>query len=371
MIKIMDKGLVTDTLIGECAVDLEDRWMAMTQCKMRCLSELKHLTRYTSPTEQQVVTCKEPGGGSKDRVFEPLLAPPSPIPLETRRIHCADEETGEQNETGTIRFWIDLVSAETEYIDATFTTKFIDFEVRITCWDVNGITIWSDMGQRNDLYVKGCLMTKGIKGSQIRRDFETDIHKFAHDRAVFNWRWVVDVRMPVVAAALMFRLCDSDTLTGDDPIYDPKIAPLDHQLMLAYRLEVNGEKPLGTATRKVIFDTWGQDKTSSKVGCCGRLLGGVQPTPAIMTIDIQVIPKNVAAANPVGEGREGPSPLPPPGERMEWATAVQEPVRFTKVILGPVNWARCTAFCCCLAVVILLMTVLALMFFGSQTLATM
>lgn len=344
----------------------------MTQTKMRCLTQQTHLKRFTSLDREYVKEdYKSSGGGTTARTFQPLLAPFPPLPLETRRIHCYDEETGEKNDTGLIRFWVDLVSADTEYIDATFQKASIDFEIRMTVWDVNGISIWADMGQRNDLYVKGILVTKGVKGNVTQKNFETDIHKFSHDRAVFNWRWVLDIRMPVTAAVLKFRLCDSDSLTGDDPLYDPKLMPLDHMLMLAYRLEVTGKPPLGTATRRVIFDTWGAEKKSSKVGCCGRLLGNQEPTPAIMTLDIQVLPKSVASSSPVGEGREGPHPLPPPGERMEWATAVTEPVRFAKVMLGPVNWSRCSALCCCLVVVILLMTALALMFFASQTFATM
>lgn len=372
IIKVMDKGLVMDTLVGECRIDLEDRWLAMVQQKMHSLSEKAYLERYTSPNQEFVKPdYKDSGGTTKPRTFEPLLAPFPPLPLETRRIVCLDDETGDENETGTIRFWVDLVSADADYLDATFEKAFIDFEVRITVWDVSGVSIWADVGQRNDLYVKGCLLTKGVKGNISQQNFETDIHKFSHDRAAFNWRWVLNVTMPVTAAILRFRLCDSDSLSGDDSIYDPKSMPLDHQLMLAYRLEINGHKPLGTASRHVVFDTWPEGKKTQRVGCCGRTLGDMEPTPAIMTIDIQILPKHHAVAHPVGEGREGPAPLPPPGERMELNTALSEPVRFTKTMLGPVAWARCTSFCCCLAIVIVLFTVLAILFFASQTFATM
>lgn len=342
----------------------------MTQQKMRSLSEKTYLDRYTSPKEEVVNPHWMDGGEERPRKFDPLLAPFSPLPLETRFLHCVDPETKEENETGVIRFWIDMISAEGNYSEANFHTRRIPFEVRLTCWTVNGISIWQDMGQRNDLYVKGAFIAQGIKGNLTQRDFQTDVHKFSHDRAVFNYRWVMDLEMPVLTAAFKFRLCDSDSLTGDDPIYDPKFLPLDHMFQLAYRKEVNDEKPLGTATRQVVFDTWGADKTSGTVGCCG-LFRTADPTAAIMTVDVQILPKRIASKDPVGEGRDGPHPLPPPTQRMEWASAVAEPVRFTKVMVGPVCWARSKGCCLCLFILAILMTILALMFFGSQTFSTM
>merc|ERR1719161_423983 len=90
--------------------------------------------------------------------------------------------------------------------------------------------------------------------------FETDQHKFSHNVANFNWRWIARITAPLAECALQLTLMDGDSLSDSDPLYDPITVALDHQISLTHRNTMRGTPPLGPNLMRVKFDSWGQDK---------------------------------------------------------------------------------------------------------------
>merc|ERR1711990_116767 len=54
-------------------------------------------------------------------------------------------------------------------------------------------------------------------------------------------------------------------------------------------------------------------------------------------MDVQVLPAKYAKEHPVGEDRDGPSPLPFPSDRVDANTALSDPWKLIKTVLGPEN----------------------------------
>ena len=145
-------------------------------------------------------------------------------------------------EVGSMRFWIDISKPGHHYQafnhegGAFSPTRAMaeEFEVRVTVLNVNHVTIWKDVGQRNDLFVKGVAAIHGFDEDPNFITFKTDTHKYAHQHADFNWRFVFRVRFPCLACYVRLELKDQDLL-GEEPLYDPQILSLDEYLALAHK----------------------------------------------------------------------------------------------------------------------------------------
>merc|ERR1712048_1125376 len=122
-----------------------------------------------------------------------------------------DEDTSEQVAAGSLRFWIDVLPLEHKYREANIQAPpSKSFKVFITVWDVTGISIFKDFGERNDVYVKASLHTKDATGNLNCQSWSTDVHKWAGRKATFNWRHCLDVRCPAERASLFLSLMDED-----------------------------------------------------------------------------------------------------------------------------------------------------------------
>jgi hypothetical protein len=273
-----------------------------------------------------------------------------------------DEETGSMSVVGALRFWVDITPAEAFYEPAKLTNDSRTFEIRVTIWNIAGISIFQDAGERNDVYVKGKLKTQGPNGIEIVEEQHTDIHKWAHKDACFNFRMVYRVKAPAFYCAIEFGMMDNDKISDPDPIYASKTLNLDHQLMLAFTNALDGREPLGIDSTQIVFDAWPTSKNKKEKdeeeddeppkpkGCCRRCCGWYcyilccccccprrpvpikAPKPATMFVDVQVLPQTDADLNPVEQGRIGTEL---PKGRLTWQIIVQDPVRFVKIVMGP------------------------------------
>jgi len=372
-IQVWNKGVLgfNDTLIGTVELDLEDRWLVLDRRRTHARANAEHLELNISPPKETSVGMPSPsastrpvwkapqhpcllGNGDASVVVEPRLSPLPQLPIETMDLLRNDEETGSQMRVGALRLWVDMAPEGESYSEAKLKAFTQEFEIRVTVWDVTGISVFKDFGEHNDVVVKGKLLSCNAKGVCAPQKRQTDVHKFAHSSASFNWRWVFPVSAPTNFCALELSLEDKDLLSEHDLIYEKKTLPLDHMLMLALDNYQDG-RPLGINSEKVVFDAWPKrdipPATSSR-RCCLRRRAPTKPKPATLKVDIQILPKQDADLAPVSEGQ-----ISEPSGRLTWNTAVADPVRAFRQMVGPTNW-RTGSICCCGTVTALIALVL-------------
>jgi hypothetical protein len=414
--------LMTSSEIGHVDLDLEDRWLTLERRLRRSTTNNEYLQRNVCCKEQNYKSFKirrdrkedtpqarlekegmempynprnvywlEPptaankygvkhevaGAGanvaSSDSLvkIEPKVAPPGRLPVEIVDMFVEDEDTGTETKAGVLRLWVDMSLESDNYTPAKLTIPLQDFEVRIVIQHIKNICVFRDAGERNDCKVKGTIKMKDYLGRLKQRTVETDVHQWATSEAAWNWRWIFKVQAPCSVCSLAFSLMDSDSMSDDDPIYDTKEYPLDHMVMLALTSRRDGLPPLGTLKEKVVFDSWTEQPRKAEGACkrccckcCGKKYLHHTKRYASLFVDITVIPQDDADSNPVEEGQ-----ISEPKGRMTWKTAISQPVKFMRVMLGPTMLSRvkcCSiAFCILACIIILLMA----LFFASQALA--
>jgi hypothetical protein len=211
--------------------------------------------------------------------------------------------------------------------------------------------------------LSACSVAKGSCAPQKR---ETDVHKFAHTDAVFNWRWKFPVEAPTQSCTLELSLVDKDVLSANDLIYAKKILPLDHMLMLALDHHANGKPALGVNSEKVIFDAWPKRdvpvEPPSTWWCSWRRRTPEKPAPATLRVDVQILPKEDADLDHVDEGQ-----ISEPHGRLSWNTGLAAPLRVAQTLVGPTHWRNGGRWCCCLGItsLVLLIFVLAFLFINT------
>jgi len=306
----------------------------------------------------------------------PKLAPSQRLPVEIVDLLLEDEETGTEAKTGVLRLWVDMTLETEDYKPADLSTQTKAFEVRIVIKQCKNICVYKDIGERNDIFVKGVLRVKDFLGKEDVHRVETDVHKWANKEAMWNWRWVFNIIAPTTLCSLNLTLLDMDTMSDDDPIYDAKEYPLDHIMMLAWQARRDGEPNLGTLKEEILFDSWPeQNKQEDDLSCCLKCCScrcckkadnhEHLHRAAKLFVDITVMPQEDA----VGHEVEDNVCIAPPKGRIDWTCAVKEPGKFIHVLLGPTLERRSRKFCCVFIVIFLLLVALAIFFFASQGLA--
>eukprot|EP00929_Paragymnodinium_shiwhaense_P065053 TRINITY_DN32651_c0_g1_i3.p1 TRINITY_DN32651_c0_g1~~TRINITY_DN32651_c0_g1_i3.p1 ORF type:complete len:2361 (+),score=547.08 TRINITY_DN32651_c0_g1_i3:59-7141(+) len=386
-----------DKLLGAVEVDLEDRWLALTRRELRASSSESFLARHVSPAKTSMVRSPLAAGGglsvtmqpedvTRPQWIEPVTSEyqqeegaddadvqviPRIAPLQNMPIEKADirkEEVTGSKSVGALRFWVDISPATDAYEWAKIAPAKQNFEIRITIWCVKGITIFKDSGERNDLYVRGKYLSKGRCGTDFTRTVKTDVHRWAHTEAYYNYRWVFDAAAPTQSCAVELSLLDADSLVTDDLVYAPKMLCLDHMLRLAFRDWREGKGPLGAVTEQVVFDARAPqslkklqkeaEQKRRRCCCCMRKRPpkiNSQVPPATLLVDVEILPKDVAEKCSVLEGQ-----VTAPRARMSWGMLLTDPCKFLHVILGPRKTRLLTIFSICVGVVLLLILLLLL-----------
>lgn len=299
----------------------------------------------------------------------PKIGPADRLPIEIVDLTLEDEETATDAKTGIVRLWVDMTYETDDYKQAVLLTAQVPFEVRIVIRHAKNISVFKDVGERNDALVQGRLKVKDFSGIEAVHRVETDVHKWAGAEAAWNWRWIFQVVAPTSFCSLQLSLMDSDTMSDDDPIYDPKEYPLDHLIMLAWQSRRDGEPPLGRLSESMIFDTWPNMPIEGKKGgccscrCCSKKQKPNSKRNAKLFFDIQVMAQDEADANKVENNvRVGGEPK----GRMGWSTAIKEPKKFIHVLLGPTLEKKCLMNIAALSCVTVFVLVIMSFFFISQ-----
>jgi len=388
-VQLWHQGMLSDTCMGSTTVDLEDRWMALKWREFRTHGNKEFLRKTVSP---KVVTycsqsphrkysdakrtklCAVQEGwtdpdepaylGPSDGGYElkPHRAPEDTLPIECADLMREDEDTSAEEKVGTLRLLVDLSSHTLEGAPRATSQ---DFVIILTIWEVNNIQLFKDWGERNDVYIQGRFRCTDYWGKECHELKFTDTHKFARNKACFNWRWVFTVRAPVAECSLELLLFDSDRISVDDAIYDPKVYPLDHMLLLACQNHRDGKPSLGKLAETVIFDSWPEQGRKppwpnlQRLRCCRRAKSLQDSTKfARMRMDVEVLPKGEAIMRPLEEGQ-----VSQPAGRLNLSTAVSDFSTTASIILGPMAFRNLRFTCVASVVLIALLVIFALLYY--------
>jgi len=286
------------------------------------------------------------------------------------------EEDG-VGQVGDIRLWLDIYDTNHRGKQQAIRRDVFglqthraaqEWQIRILVKQVTGISVFKDWAQRNDAKVRGVFRTRNYAHQEYLDVVETDVHPWARDQANFNWMWIFNVKSPLAMCSIMLELIDVDMI-GEELIYKQEEFALDHDMLSACQS--------GEVKKRNVRVYWNTPGVESLTDCsdifpcikwlfctmpwCARRChrsGRGQDTvdePAVLHLELEILPKIMAEANPKGAGRAGP-----PQGRMGWSMLVEDPLGFLKIALGPwlyKNSARCCCFslCACLVLVALWM----------------
>jgi len=355
-LEVKHKGLVNDTVIGTCSIDIEDRMLVSKRRSFREAGNKSFLVRNVAPrrvtkvrkeVENEEEGWIEPSTPEEDEKFGVPLKPHSgvtpPSPLEIVELFRDDEETAGEDRVGNLRLWIDVYPLGAHLPEEPEIFQPAEFEVRITIYDVKNIKIFRDFGERNDVYVKSTFRSTNYADAHTVRNHETDVHKYARHEASFNCNVAFTCHAPAAECTLEFTLMDADKFGDNDVIYYPKTYSLDQFVWLAYRAQREGAPHLGPLTDTVIFDRWPPvEKQGLNLprGCCSckrlkRRLGKNKSMFARLKIGVQVLPKTVAESIPFPRGQ-----FQEPRNRFSYINAIENPNATAKMLIGPTRWLK-------------------------------
>jgi hypothetical protein len=349
-----------DNMIGEMQLDLEDRWLCLRRKELRCQTNRdfleanvspKNYSRYymvNPPDEMLWAEAEDPEKAPEGKGCEvrPARSPGDRMPIESRFMLLQDEAGGnhtDRSRSGMLRYCLDLCPSTVQPPDIPPKVTTAEFEVRISVISVDNINVYKDFGQRNDLFVQLKYKAQSMDGSEIHRKEKTDVHRWAHQDASFNQRFIFPLNGPCTSAQIEFTLFDFDRVTSADMVYYPQVYSLDHLAQLAYRNWKEGRDPISQLHEDVTFDSWPSknvlsDKTSSRLcSCCRRSRKGAYLTSGVrkafyakLHIAVELVPKDYADAAPLQAGQ-----FAPPKDRLSVQMLATNPVKTMKVMLGP------------------------------------
>jgi len=311
----------------------------------------KSYSRYymvSPPDERLWEEPKDPDVAPEGKGCEirPARSPGDRMPIESRFMLLQDEGGGNRSDrsrSGMLRYCLDLCPSTVQPPDVPPKVTTQEFEVRISVISVDNINVFKDFGQRNDLFVQLKYKASSMDGSETNRKEKTDVHRWAHQDASFNQRFIFPLTGPCTSAQIEFTLFDFDRVTSADMVYYPQVYSLDHLAQLAYRNWKDGREPISQLHEDVTFDSWpsknilSSASTSRFCSCCRRSRKIAYLTSAAnkaffakLHITVEVVPKEYADAMPVVAGQ-----FSPPKDRLSVQMLATNPVKTMKVMLGP------------------------------------
>ena len=393
-LKLWSKTLLGGrTLVGETQIDLEERYLAMMYVRMRQASNEEWISKHVSPAEpieieaDHVAVCNarlwqsprpvmktisdvkqrraslvvfKPKSRLEASAYDPRLSPPKPNPIET--VDLLDPET--QGPAGTLRMWVDMGTADQAIPEVSFLPKnHLTFQVRIKVKEVNGISIFKDMGERNDVFLQGKFEWKAV-GKELQSCVKyTSTIKFARASASFCEYWVFEVAAPMNSFSMELTLMDDDSFTGPDPIYAAKSICMDPFLQEAYRAYLNHNPTPASLPQAVVFDQYPPGHVHPARGCCGccKARKRQKPDAATLFLEIEVLAAAEADLHPVTEGRYAE-----PKGNIDLKSMMYRPGEFIQILLGPKNISKLRICCGCSACTLVALAILAVMYLFIQ-----
>ena len=282
--------LLSDDLIGETTIDLEDRYFDNKW------QELKY-----KPIE-----------------VRPLLHP---------------DINGSQGEA---YLWLEIIDKEENEVTPLWKIQpepVIQHELRFVVWETEDMEMM-DVEGTSDIYVIGYVDMKDKQS--------TDVHYRCQTGAgSFNWRMLLPIQTPCVNSILTIQVYDNDLFSTDDYICGatidvksllevPKLIDLPAKLTRDYYQNLSDEekRPFG----EIEFLSKSDDEEGIKfwVQCYkdGKKGGRVM-------CSLEIIPQWKASMNQVGKGRDEPNLdpyLPPPVGRISFSL---NPFKMLNQLVGP------------------------------------
>lgn len=350
-VQVFAKGAMgfSDSLIGECKFDLEDRCLAMKWKEFRCGTNEQFLRDHLSPKSVgrfQPICSTELAGPNlpwkaPQKLSEvadghglevrPSRSPGARLPLESKVICMKDTEMNVDSRVGLLRCVLEMHPQSMP--EQPRSLRLQNFEIRVSIMNVDNIKVYKDFGQRNDLFVQMKYRSISLDGMETKRAEKTDIHGWAHDTASFNQRFLFPLMAPAVKCGIEFTLMDFDRgVSSADLVYYPQTFSLDRLVEMAYEDWSHGRDPVGTVAGNVVFDSWPSTNMVFEGSRLGRCIRRRQQkgSAAKLNLTVEIVPREVADAAPTITGV-----FAPPKDRLSIQMLATNPLKSIRVILGP------------------------------------
>ena len=254
-------------------------------------------------------------------------------PVETRPLFLKTSKIPQ----GAIRLWLEVMPAPERGSrpDWDITPRPpAEFEARLIVWGTEDVENM-DVEGTSDLYVRAWVNQCEPK--------ETDTHyRCQTGKGSFNWRFVFPIQLPCESCVANLQIWDRDMLSFNDFIADTNFA---FTALAKKAWETNARlKRVGTD------EPWFRSKKEEDkfwVQCMKKKKGGGLEAGGKVSISFELVPKEMAKACPVGEGRTAPNTdpfLPEPTGRFEWSW---NPCKLIEQTVGPgVRCKLCCLFLC-------------------------
>lgn len=232
-------------------------------------------------------------------------------------------------------------------------------QVQIKIFQVDGISVFKDFGERNDVYVRGILTCQPVGKQASVALLRTDVHKYAHKMASFNYSWTFDIEAPVRECHMTLELLDQDTVTGADQIYAPKVLSLEPLVAASYFARTWKKAEPSEVRHQVVFDCFPPDhplRPRRWCFCCCKRRGKrphVHPEPATLSMAIEVTYRESMALPPRIES------FAEPKDRVDVRELMLRPQKAFRIILGPKNLRLVKHTCCWCAFLMVVLITLA------------
>ena len=353
-VQVYSKGAMgfSDSLIGECKFDLEDRCLAMKWKEFRSSTNEEFLRNHLSPpsvgrfqpiNSTELAEAQLPWrvpqkvaevGDGRGLEVRPSRSPGRRLPLESKVICMKDSDMNADSHVGLLRCILEMHPHSMP--EQPRLQRLQDFEIRVSIMNVDNIKVYKDFGQRNDLFVQMKFRSVSLDGTERKQTEKTDIHGWAHDTASFNQRFLFPLAAPTVTCGIEFSLMDFDRgVSSADLVYYPQTFSLDRLVEMAYDDWSSGRESVGPVAGNVVFDTWPSTNLvfeGSRLGCLGRCIRRAQQkgSAAKLNLTVEIVPRAVADAAPTITGV-----FAPPKDRLSIQMLVTNPLKSVRVVLGP------------------------------------
>ena len=237
-------------------------------------------------------------------------------PIEYRQLYHPSSKVSQ----GVVKLWVEIhpIDAKKETIKAWDIKPRPpqEFEARVVIWDTKGLDTY-DWEGTTDAFVR-CFI------DSTENSKETDTHWRCQDgKASFNYRLKFPISSPGTSGIFNLQIWDRDVFKSNDYIADTSL-----DLSEAINDAVETGKPI-SFNKKYIETVYKENAEDLKIEFHDEdedsiwiQLNNKTSDAGKVRIQIDIMPKGMAEANPVGAGRDSPnhSPfLPPPIGRIQWS----------------------------------------------------
>ncbi|ANQ05832.1 Uncharacterized protein PCOAH_00001550 [Plasmodium coatneyi] len=274
---IMNQGSLSDEVIGYTYIDMEDR--------------------YFNPRIRQLMM--DDG-----------------MPIELRSLKLENSTISH----GSLRCWFEIFTeefAQRNPVKILCSNEPDDYQLRVVIWKVSNVAM--DESPTISLFVRCIYMDEELEDKR-----DTDTHYNSKDgKAVFNWRFVYNVKIPTNATNVKVQVHNYALLSSSEPIGEATLN------LAAHFYRARKKRGLYHIPR-----FWLQCKHPAHKN---RVRGSVE-------VEACILPKAEAEVDPVGNGRDEPNKdpfLPPVTENrtyVDWVTINEKFGAATASIMHGLKW---------------------------------